>query len=411
VSNGANVIVTVLIARLLSEQDYSVVVRLVSIFLVLAIPGSALLVAVVRRVTAWEHNGQHHLVDPWMKRVRKAGFTALAIFAVFAFASRWWLGDVLGLGTPTGIAEILIAGAGWAMLACDRGLLQSRRDYDGLARSLLTEGAARTVITLALIKFIGIEGAALGLLCALIAGDLEARRSLAVGKVRPLEDEQEAIAAAAPAAAVVPIAGRRQLLTDVVGALAVLGLLAVLQNLDVLIVGEQSNEAVKQYAPISVACKSLVFAALVLSGYLLPEAAARSHKGEHAFRQLAIALALLAVPAGLLILISAAAPATVLKLVFGPKLTKGAPAFATLAVAMTLLAATVLFTHYLLGHGRKLIIAILGITVVAYAVALESVHGELVPTARVAAGCMFVLAVASAGLIAIAAGTRISTRH
>src|ERR1700716_770226 len=56
-ANGANVIVTVTIAHLMTARDYGSLGQLLVLFLVLSMPGSALLVAVVRRVTAWQLAG------------------------------------------------------------------------------------------------------------------------------------------------------------------------------------------------------------------------------------------------------------------------------------------------------------------------------------------------------------------
>ena len=64
-------------------------------------------------------------------------------------------------------------------------------------------------------------------------------------------------------------------------------------------------------------------------------------------------------PAAGLILVAGATPRLLLRLVFGSRLVRAAPAFATLAVAMTCLAATVLGTHYLLGIGRRRVVAVL----------------------------------------------------
>ena len=52
------------------------------------------------------------------------------------------------------------------------------------------------------------------------------------------------------------------------------------------------------YAAISVASKSLVFGAILLGSYVLPEAAIRWHQGQHALRQLAVTLVFLLVPVG-----------------------------------------------------------------------------------------------------------------
>ena len=49
---------------------------------------------------------------------------------------------------------------------------------------------------------------------------------------------------------------------------------------------------------MSVTSKAIVFGAVVLGGYLLPEAAIRWRQGGHALRQLAVVLVLLGDPVG-----------------------------------------------------------------------------------------------------------------
>ena len=405
VANVSSLLATVLIARPLGERDYGVVVTLVGMFLVLAIPGSALLVAVVRRVTAWESVGLGRLVDPWVRRVRRAGYLAFAGFAVLAVVSRWWLADLMNLPGPAGVTEVLVAGAGWAMLSVDRGLLQSRLAYRSLAGSVVSEALARTVLTLGLVALgLGVEAASIGLLGALVVGDVVARRALARPRppaaVAPASaQEEKLVVAAAPVAPVMPIVGRRQLAVDVVSALAALALLAVLQNLDAVIVGREVPGNRGEYGAISVSCKALIFAALVLCGYLLPEAATRSYRGEHALRQLGVALGLIAIPATGLCLVALVAPETLLRLVFGPKLVGAADAFFTLAVGMTALAVAVLLTHYLLGFGRRRVVIVLAVTVVVNAVLLTAAHGDPVRTARADLACNLAVVVVAALMV------------
>jgi O-antigen/teichoic acid export membrane protein len=332
------------------------------------------------------------------------GYLALAGFVVVAVASRWWVADVLHLPGPAGVAEVLVAGAGWAMLSVDRGLLQARLAYRSLAGSVVSEATARTVLTLGLVAVgVGVEAASLGLLGALVAGDLVARRALARTHdpvvVAPASLEEERIvSAAAPVAPVMPIVGRRQLAIDVLAALSALALLAALQNLDAVIVGREAPANRGEYGAISVACKALIFAALVLCGYLLPEAATRSHRGEHALRQLAVALGLLAVPAAGLCLIALVAPETLLRTVFGPKLDGAADAFFPLALGMTALAVAVLLTHYLLGFGRRRVVFVLAATVIVNVVLLTAANGDPVDTARADLACN-VVAMAIAGVM------------
>ncbi len=152
---------------------------------------------------------------------------------------------------------------------------------------------------------------------------------------------------------------RRTLATDLLSALIALALLAILQNFDVVLLGRAAPGNAGSYAPISVACKPLVLAAFVLAGFLLARSgvaaprrparaapARRRARGHRRSRRHAHRL-------------SGAAPSQVLRIAFGPRLTAAAPAFLMLALAMTLLAATVLFTHYLLAAGRPVVLLVL----------------------------------------------------
>src|SRR5205807_2730634 len=130
--------------------------------------------------------------------------------------------------------------------------------------------------------------------------------------------------------AVPPAHTRRHLAADALTALLALALLAVLQSVDVIIVGSEAPRRSGAYAAISVASKAIVFGALTLSGYLVPEAAARWHRGENAFRQLGAALALVALPAAALVGMALVDAHRLLAVVFGERLAGAAPALATL---------------------------------------------------------------------------------
>lgn len=402
VAQGTGLLVTVLVAHLLTEREYGAVGQLVGLFLVLAIPGSAVLVAVVQRVVSWRSAGLEHEVSPWVARVRHRGYGALALFGIGAFALRGWMAGRLSLPSPAGVAEILTAGAAWALLAVDRGLIQARRAYRALARNLGVEAAARAAVTLPLVAAgAGVEGVALGLVAAVVAADLDARLSLVrhPGPEEGLATPEVTAMAEGPLAPVAPVGGRRRLGLDLVTALGALGFIALLQNADVVIVGRLSPSRSGQYVAISVSAKALVFAAIVLSGYLLPEAAIRWHRGEHALRQLAVALGLIAVPSAGLVAVAALAPRLLLRLVFGAHLVGAAPAFAPLSLAMAFLASTVLFSHYLLGIGRRRVVLLLGLGAAVTLPALAAAHGDPVTTARVQLACQLLLAAATGGLV------------
>jgi O-antigen/teichoic acid export membrane protein len=426
-ANAANVIVTVTIAHLLSSRDYGSLGQLLVLFLVLSMPGSALLVAVVRRVTAWSMAGQADRIKPWASSVRRWGFLGLALLALVAWLSRSWLATALSLPGPDGVAEFLIAGGAWGLLSFERGLIQADRNYTGLAWNLCVEAGVRTTLTVALIGIgLGVEGAGLALMAAMGAAIgharwAEARARPAVappateqaeagpggrheGDPEEVEPEvgpspvlpiEEADAEGLPttAAAAVDDAGRGRLLAvDLVAALGALFFLAALQGLDVEIVGRESPGSVGSYNAISVASKAVVFLAIVLSGYLLPEAVVRWRRGGHALSQLGVALVLVAVPVLVLTTLAAAAPDEMLRILFGPDKVRAASAFATLALAMGCLAASTLFTYYLLGIGRRWIVGVLAVATLVTILLVNAAHGHALSTARAELACQGALA-------------------
>jgi hypothetical protein len=66
---------------------------------------------------------------------------------------------------------------------------------------------------------------------------------------------------------------------------------------------------------------------------------------------------------------------------------------------MTLLAATVLFTHYLLAAGRPVVLLVLAIGAALTVILLLSAHGALVATARVDLIGQAIVTVATGALV------------
>jgi O-antigen/teichoic acid export membrane protein len=134
---------------------------------------------------------------------------------------------------------------------------------------------------------------------------------------------------------------------------------------------------------VSVTSKAIVFGAVVLGGYLLPEAAIRWRQGGHALRQLAVVLLLLSVPSVLLLAVALAAPEVLLQVVFHHAYTAAASALAPLVVAMILLSVTVVLTMYLLAVGRRWVAGVLVGGAIVLTLAVAAVHGAPRATALV----------------------------
>jgi O-antigen/teichoic acid export membrane protein len=186
------------------------------------------------------------------------------------------------------------------------------------------------------------------------------------------------------------------ILADLVTALVAMALLAVLQNIDVIVFGRQSPHLSGSYAAISVASKAIVFGAVALGGYLLPEAAIRWQAGGHALRQLVVTLLLLAVPASALLVAAFAFPHLLLTFVFSARYLGAEGAFAALVLAMMFLSVTVVLTMYLLAIGQRWISALLFVGAAAATAAVVAAGGVPRTTARADLAVQATLAVAVA---------------
>ncbi|HEY4929668.1 MAG TPA: hypothetical protein VIH95_11000 [Acidimicrobiales bacterium] len=363
VVNAAAALVVIAIARLVSSRSYGEIAQLLGLFFILSMPGSAVLVGVVRRVTGLQAAGQSHRVRGWVARVHRFGIIGLGIELVLVLALQGWIARWLGLPNGQGVVLILMAAGIWILLSVDRGLLQAHRSYRPLAGNLLVEGGIRTAFVLVLVAGgFGVAGYALGVFISEVAATAHAhwlaRRAWAdpatapvvrdAGGNRPVTDRppEELLA-------------RRKLMADVSAAFVGLALLGLLQNIDVILLGRLDHANVGPYAAISVASKGLVFGALALGAYLLPEATIRWNEGGHAIRQLGVTLLFLAVPAAVLLGIAVVVPRQFLTLVFSARLATAASAFAPLVLAMMCLSFTVLVTNYLFGTGSRWIVLLL----------------------------------------------------
>ncbi|HEY1733165.1 MAG TPA: oligosaccharide flippase family protein, partial [Acidimicrobiales bacterium] len=247
VANGANVIVTVLLARLLTTRGYGELNVLTGLFLIVSMPGSAVIVAVVRRVTGWKGRSAH-LVQRWARRMHRRATLVLVVFAATVLAIGGPLSRLLNQHDVAGVDAILIAGGVWILLCLDRGLLQAHRSYRTLSVNLLVEGGVRTVAMLAFVAAgAGPSGAAAGVLVAEVVTAVHARfmadrvwgaDARAEGRRWVAREVQDAAARAE----------RRVLVTDLVTAFIALAMTALLQNVDVIVLGREAPTMSGSYA-------------------------------------------------------------------------------------------------------------------------------------------------------------------
>jgi hypothetical protein len=408
---------TVFVARVLTKGGYGTLIVLFALFLAVSQPGTALLVGVVRRVSSWEAAGLGARVRPWVVRVHRAGAVSIVVFAVVMWLIRVPVAHALHVAAANGVFEILTAAGVWILLSIDRGLLQASRGYTDLSINLAIEATVRCVLTVGLAKAWGVEGAALGVLLGELVTAVHARvtstratarntalatdagtaartdpaasAGLAVRIEQEEPEEQRELALeqavgdeGAGAVVATAVHGGKDLAADVIVSLGSLLLMALLQNLDVIILGAKQPGHRDAYAAISVPSKALVLVGLVLVNYLLPEAAIRHQRGSHALRQLAHTFAVMAVPSLALLGIAVVAPRGLLTLVFGHRYVAAAPAFSGLVLAMIFMSVTVTLTIYLLGIGFRWVVLVLALGAGALAAATAAAGGQYTGTAR-----------------------------
>ncbi len=342
-NNAIQLIFTVIVTRVLGKTDYGALAALISAFLILMVGGQALQAAAAREVARrnlGDHAALRTTLDGWVRTLLVLTLAASAV----GVAVREPLAALIGVDDhPWGAAALLPTGGLWMLLSLQRGVLQGLHAFKPVAMSLFAEAGARLAVGVVLAVAAGVTGAYLATpLCFLITSIW-----LLVAIDRRL---------GAPTR-LPRVPTLRSLIGDGWVPIVGLALIAVLQNIDVIIARHQlGHDPAGSYAVAAVAAKAVVWVAIGIGLQLLPHATTLAAAGEDARPALLRALGVMAVIATPAMLIFAVVPATVLRVTFGPDTVDGADALTLLGPAMTLLAITYLCAQYLfaLGHVRFL---------------------------------------------------------
>jgi O-antigen/teichoic acid export membrane protein len=246
-----------------------------------------------------------------------------------------------------------ITGALWLLLCLQRGLLQSARAYREVGLSVLFEALGRLVLAIALVAAgLDVTGAYLGTLTSIavtaVALAWVLRRRLGPPDLasRPHPLPKLARGAALPIAA--------------------LTLVAALQNVDVIMAKHVLDDTVAGvYAASTVAAKAVVWIAVGLGFWVLPEATRRAAAGRDPREVLLKALAVIAVLSACALAIFAAVPELLLRTAFGADYESGSTVLLQLGAAYALLAVSYLCVQFLLGLHRRAFALILAVMAVA----------------------------------------------
>ncbi len=359
-SNGIQLVFTIVFTRLLGADGYGSLAALVSTFLILMVGGQAIQVAAARE-TALHHLGDGRrlaaTLNGWVRQL----LIAFVVITALSLLLRDPLAHLVGVPEhPMAAAAILPTGVLWLLLSLQRGALQGMHAFYPVGLSLVLEAFGRLLCGLVLV-LAGAEvtGAFLGTPLA-----------FAVTAVWLGWEIHRRLGAAEDAR---PARSLRSLLAGAWAPIGALALLALLQNVDVIIVKHQiGGDTAGSYAAAAVAAKAVVWVAIGIALHLLPEATRRAAAGLDplpVLRQSLLVLAAIAAPA---LLIFTAFPEQLMRIAFGPDLTEAAGALPVLGLAMTLLAVAYLTVQYMLALGRTSFLWVLGVVAVIEPILLSA---------------------------------------
>jgi O-antigen/teichoic acid export membrane protein len=356
---------TIVFARILGDSGYGDLAVLLSSFIIMMVPGSALQVAAAREVSHDIAEGNPNAgagVYRWLVRL-VVGTVAVAVVAI---PLRSLIAALINIDQDWAAAAIPVTAMIWMIVSVLRGVLQGFQQYRTVALSLVGEASSRIAFALLLVGIgLDVTGAFLASAAALIAVGLvllvPLRRQLAGVNPELAEDLR-----------------LRELLAGAGIPVISLTLLLGLQELHIIIVKhEASEDAASSYAVAAVAAKAIMWIAIGLGLYLLPEAARRAKTGEDARPILVRTLGLIAAMAVPMVLIYAVGGEPLLRAVFGEDLTDASDALPFLGLAMSLLACSYLSVQYLLAMGRASFLFVLGAGVIAEVAVLLSIGDDL----------------------------------
>jgi O-antigen/teichoic acid export membrane protein len=388
VSNVLALGFTVVFARVLGASGYGDLAVLLSSFIIMMVPGSALQIAAAREISHDIAEGDPNAgagVRRWLQRL----VVATLVVALLAIPLRSLIAALINIDENWAAAAIPVTAMLWVILSVLRGALQGFQQYKTVALSIVGEATSRIVFALILVGIgLDVTGAFLGSACSLIA--------IALILMGPLSRQLEGVN---------PDVARdlrlRQLLAGAWVPVMGLTLLLALQELHVIIVKHLAthHDEAGSYAVAAVAGKAIMWIAIGLGLYLLPEASRRAKRGEDARPILLRTLGLigaLAVPA---VLIYSVAGEPLLRIVFGEDLTQASNALPFLGIAMSLLACSYLSVQYLLAMGRANFLAVLAVGIAVEVPALLIIGDDLT---AIAIALLGIQAVCSATIFTLA---------
>jgi O-antigen/teichoic acid export membrane protein len=362
-TNVVALVFTIVFARLLGASGYGSLAALISAFIILMVPGSALQIATARVVSQELASGSPNAGSGVRRWLLRLGLATVAV-GVVVIPLRPLLGAIVNVDELWAAAAVPVTAMLWMLVSVERGALGGFQRYKVIGFSLVGEAVARLLFGLMLVAAgLDVTGAFLASALSLIAIGLvlavPLRHHLPAGPGGEAERLRDLLAGSWA-----PVLG--------------LTLLFTLQEVHLIVVKhEASSDDAGSYAVAAVAAKAIIWVAIGLGMYLLPEATRRAKLGEDARPILLRTLALIAALSVPMVLVYAAAGRPLLGAVFGDDLTAASAALPWLGLAMSLLACTYLSVQYLLALGHAGFIWVLAVAAVMEVVLLAAVGANL----------------------------------
>jgi O-antigen/teichoic acid export membrane protein len=360
-ANLVAIVFTVIFTRLLGVGGYGSLAALLNLSVILFVPGSALQVAAAREGTLGRLGRGGELAGTlarWSRHVL-IGLVAITIAAILA---REPLAALLNVRQEWAAAAVPATGALWLLVCLQRGLLQAARAYRAVGLSVVLEALGRLAVGLGFVAIgLDVTGAYLGTAASLaltaIVLELVLRRRLG----RPARGARQH-----------PL---RALARDAALPIAALTVVAALQNVDVIMAKHALSEtSAGIYAATVVAAKAVVWIAVGLGFWVVPEATRRAASGADPRAVLARGLGVIGAVAACALAVFAAVPALLLRTAFGAEYEAGDTVLLTLGAAYALLAAAYIGVQFLLGLHQRWFAAALALVAIAEPVLLAGAH-------------------------------------
>jgi len=351
-ANLVAIVFTVIFTRLLGTDGYGSLAALLNLSVILYVPGSALQVAAAR-AGAVGLLGEGGELAGTLSRWTRHVIGVLVVVAVVSILAREPLAGLLNIDQAWGAAAVPATGVMWLLLCLQRGLLAATRSYKAVGLSVVLEALGRLAVGALFVAVgLGVTGAYLGTLASLVLAAVVLDRLL-----------RRRLGAPEPGAAQHPL---RALALDAALPIAALTLVAALQNVDVIMAKHAlSEDAAGIYAATTVAAKAVVWIAIGLGMWVLPEATRRAAEGRDPRGVLVRALAVIAVVSAGALAVFAAVPGLLLRTAFGAEFEGGDTILFALGAAYALLAASYLGVQFLLGLRRRVFMVVLALAAIA----------------------------------------------